>query len=215
MKALSEDLKQPLLDEDVKNNRKSAVINYFKEHANQQSFYAYRFFLCEFLNCVIAISQIALTDYFLDGEFMNYGIDVINHNQIDPMARIFPKMTKCTFYKYGPSGSVQKFDGLCILPANILNEKVYLFLWFWFIGVSILLILALVYRLFICCSPKFRLVMLQAKTRLARRRDIQYIMLRSDCGDWFALYYLSKNIDPLVFKEICSELSRKLYCNEF
>lgn len=215
MKALSEDLKQSLLDDDIRGKRKWAVINYFREHTHQQSFYAYRFFLCEMLNFVIAISQIGFTDYFLDGEFMHYGIDVINQNQIDPMTRIFPKITKCTFHKYGPSGSVQKFDGLCILPANILNEKVYLFLWFWFIGVSILSGIALVYRLFICCSPKLRMIMLQSKARLATRRDIQYIMLRFDCGDWFALYYLSKNVDPLIFKEICRELSMKLNCNAF
>lgn len=214
MKALSEELKQPLLDDAIKKKRKLAVINYFKEHMNQQSYYAYRFFLCEILNFVIAISQIGFTDYFLDGEFKNYGIDVINGNQIDPMTRIFPKMTKCIFHKYGPSGSVQKFDGLCILPANILNEKVYLVLWFWFIGVSILSGIALVYRLFICCSPKLRSIMLQAKARLAMQKDIHFILLRFDYGDWFTFYYLSKNVDPLTFKEICRELSRKLYYNE-
>jgi hypothetical protein len=47
------------------------------------------------------------------------------------MARIFPKVTKCTFNFYGPSGTLQSRDGLCALPLNILNDKIFVFLWFW------------------------------------------------------------------------------------
>ena len=37
-----------------------------------------------------------------------------------------------TFIKsrYGPSGSIVNHDGLCILPINIINEKIYVFLWY-------------------------------------------------------------------------------------
>ena len=45
----------------------------------------------------------------------------------------FWQVTKCTFHKFGPSGTVQGFDGLCVLPLNIINEKIYVFLWFWFV----------------------------------------------------------------------------------
>ncbi len=82
-------------------------------------------------------------DFFLGGEFTNYGTDVIRMTELDPaerndpMARVFPKMTKCTFHKFGPSGTVEKFDGLCVLPLNIINEKIYVFLWFWFIIVTV------------------------------------------------------------------------------
>ena len=62
----------------------------------------------------------------------------------DPMAMVFPKvvvtllvmrkmaggdilfctqMAKCTFHKYGPTGTIQRHDGLCILPVctNIMS----------------------------------------------------------------------------------------------
>ena len=35
-----------------------------------------------------------------------------------------PQVAKCTFQKFGPSGSLQKHDALCVLPLNIINEKV-------------------------------------------------------------------------------------------
>ena len=33
-------------------------------------------------------------------------------------------MTKCHFGLYGGSGTLQKFDALCVLGMNIINEKV-------------------------------------------------------------------------------------------
>ena len=44
----------------------------------------------------------------------------------DPLNSVFPKVAKCTFNKFGPSGTIEKFDGLCILSLNIINEKVAL-----------------------------------------------------------------------------------------
>ena len=43
-------------------------------------------------------------------------------DRLDPMSRIFPRVTKCTFNKFGPSGSVQRRDAMCVLPVNIINE---------------------------------------------------------------------------------------------
>lgn len=55
-----------------------------------------------------------LMNRFFDGEFMTFGLDVIAHmeadqeDRLDPMIYIFPRMTKCTFYKYGVSGEVSE-----------------------------------------------------------------------------------------------------------
>lgn len=74
-------------------------------------------------------------DTFLGGAFLTYGIEVIKfaqqnqENRTDPMVIVFPRVTKCTFHKFGPSGSIQRHDALCVLALNILNEKIYIFLW--------------------------------------------------------------------------------------
>ena len=59
---------------------------------------------------------------------------------------IFPRLTKCTFHKFGTSGELEKHDALCILPLNIFNEKIYIFLWFWMLGLSALTSIVVVYR---------------------------------------------------------------------
>ena len=91
-------------------------------------------------------------DRFFDGTFITYGIEVISFAQrdqedrIDPMVYIFPRMTKCIFHKFGRSGEVEKHDAMCILPLNIVNEKIYIFLWFWMLLLLILTLLVVFYR---------------------------------------------------------------------
>ena len=72
-------------------------------------------------------------------------------------------MTKCTFHKYGPSGTITTHDGLCILALNIINEKIYVFLWFWFIGVAIFSTLALIYTILILAIPSIRVRVLMKR----------------------------------------------------
>ncbi|CAH1724179.1 innexin inx2 [Aphis gossypii] len=216
IKMLVLDLNCPIISEDCKTDRKKLLIDYFATNLHTQNFYAIRFFLCEFLNFVNVIAQIFFMDYFLEGEFSTYGSDVLRFTEMepeereDPMARVFPKVTKCTFHKYGPSGSIQKLDGLCVLPLNIVNEKIYVFLWFWFLFVAVLSGLNLVYRTAVVVMPKFRLLLLRARSRLAPQDDVETITKKCQIGDWFVLYQLGKNIDPLIFKELVSDLAKRL-----
>lgn len=216
IKMLVLDLNCPIISEECKSDRKKLLIDYFATNLHMQNFYAVRFFLCEFLNFVNVIAQIFFMDYFLEGEFSTYGSDVLRFTEMepedraDPMARVFPKVTKCTFHKYGPSGSIQKLDGLCVLPLNIVNEKIYVFLWFWFLFVAVLSGLNLVYRTAVVVMPKFRLLLLRARSRLAPQDEVETITKKCQIGDWFILYQLGKNIDPLIFKELVSDLAKKL-----
>jgi hypothetical protein len=101
--------------------------------------WAAKFYFCEFLNFVNICAQIKLTDFFLGNAFLDYGIAAATwsrskaEERSDPMITVFPRMTKCHFNMFGPSGTVQKTDALCVLGMNILNEKIYVFLWFWFL----------------------------------------------------------------------------------
>lgn len=215
IKMLVLDLNLPIVQEDCKKDRMKLLVDYFTSNLHTQNFYAWRFFLCEVLNFINVVAQIYFMDFFLDGEFTTYGSDVVKFTEMepeereDPMARVFPKVTKCTFHKYGPSGSVQKFDGLCVLPLNIVNEKIYVFLWFWFIILTFLSGLSLVYRAAVVCGPQLRLYLLRARSRLSPQNHIETIAKNCYLGDWFVLYQLGKNIDPLIFKELIADLAKK------
>ena len=79
------------------------------------------------------------------------------------MVYIFPRMTKCTFHKFGTSGEIEKHDALCILPLNIFNEKIYIFLWFWMFILGILTLLVVIYRCLIIISSDVRAYLLKIR----------------------------------------------------
>lgn len=215
IKMLSTNLNLPIMDAEYRKDRKMAVVNYLYENLHHHNVYLFRFIFCELLNLMNIIAQILFIDYFLDGEFKTYGLQVLKFIQmqpevrIDPMAYIFPKVTKCSFHKYGPSGSVQFLDGLCLLPLNIINEKIYIFLWFWFIILSVLSVFSIIYRLQILCIPKLRNFVLSMRVGFSSRNAINRLLTKCFIGDWFILYQLSKNIDSIMFKEIICELNNK------
>ena len=146
-------LQDPLLDAGKKEGQINEIVKYFRMHRGTHAMYAMRFFGLEIFNFINCICQIYFIDFFLGGEFASYGMDVLNYTGLehedrpDPMAAVFPKVTKCTFHKYGPSGTVEKKDGLCVLPVNIINEKTFIFIWFWLVFVAVCTGLFLVFRL--------------------------------------------------------------------
>jgi hypothetical protein len=91
-------LNVPIVDAEVKEDRKKILVNYFTDNRNNHDFYAFRFFFCELLNFVNVVGQIYFMDFFLGGEFTTYGREVISMSEMDqdertdPMARVFPKV---------------------------------------------------------------------------------------------------------------------------
>lgn len=123
---------------------------------------------------------------------------------------MFPRLTKCTFHRYGSSGDVQRHDAMCILPINIVNEKVYIFLWFWFYFLAIASALALVYRALTVFYPGMRVVATHSHCRISNPKQIKEVLKHGSVGDWFLLDLLSKNMDPLNFRDLIIDLKEKI-----
>jgi hypothetical protein len=52
--------------------------------------------------------------------------------------------------------------------------------------------------------------LLRARSRLSSHEDVEHIADKCQIGDWFILYQLGKNIDPLIYKEVITDLAAKL-----
>jgi len=210
-------LNSPILQYKEKADQIRLLVQYLKANRGfHNSYFAY-FVLCEFLNFFNVVVQMYLVDAFLGGAFSTYGLEVIRYTEmdqeqrVDPMIRIFPRMTKCTFHRYGSSGDVQRHDALCILPLNIINEKIYVFLWFWFVFLAVVSGVIIIYRLIVIFFPHFRYVTLRSRARLTDRYHIRLIMDIAKIGDWFLLYLLCKNMDSLHFRELMQEFSKEIH----
>lgn len=111
------------------------ISNDFYKHIRINKRFARGLIFCEFLNLANLLLQIHWTNQFLAGQFYTLGLEFMKDDfrgKMDVLDVIFPKMTKCAFYKYGQSGSIQKHDALCVMALNIIHEKIYVVLWFWY-----------------------------------------------------------------------------------
>lgn len=132
------------------NRRVGRIKAAFLQHIRVNRFWAARLIICEHLNLLNLIIQIAFTNRFLGGQFYTLGIDFIRDDFkgiMDTLDMVFPKVTKCHFFKYGASGSIQKLDALCVMALNVINEKIFIFLWFWYIILAFVTCMALVWRI--------------------------------------------------------------------
>lgn len=144
-------------------------------------------------------------DWFITGHFSVYGIAYATfkaYNLVNPMNEVFPKITKCSYFKIGPSGTEESRDALCILPLNVLNEKFFLILWYWLFVLLIVSFLSLTYRALFLFVPKFRVYLLRAQTRNLDMKKSQAIINHITYGDFFILYKIGKNVNPMLYKEL-------------
>ena len=80
MKMLAMDLNGAAIPEDKKDERKKLLVDYFSKNLHRNKTYALGFFLSEFLSLCNVIGQISFTNWFLGGQFMNYGRAVLGIN---------------------------------------------------------------------------------------------------------------------------------------
>lgn len=177
---------------------------------------AFVYVACELLNAVNAVGNIFFIDYFLGGAFFSYGLRVLQLIDMDQMQRndhmiqVFPRMTKCTFFKYGYSGTVESHDALCLLSVNIFNEKIYTFAWFWLIVLSVLSVLVICYRLIMIASPFVRLFVIQRQAPTIERNPAADVVHSVSFGDYFVLHQLGKNLNGFIFKELLDDMVHRV-----
>ena len=59
-------------------------------------------------------------------------------------------------------------------------------------------------------TPALREMLLRARSRLTPMREIEAVCRQCRLGDWFLLYQLGKNIDPLIFREFIHALTKEI-----
>jgi hypothetical protein len=185
---------------------------------------------CEYLNLLLCIASVYLTDVLLGSHFWSYGIDLIEEVRSEEPSfvvsstKLFPSVTKCDFYEYGAGGSLQLLSTLCVLPMNVVNEKVFVFLWFWYgFFINIMIIVAknlcfqflnllipryffltiatgtfLIYRTATLLSFRLRRYALQVSLsgNIVTNSQCTYVLERLGIKGWVLLRLLSLNLEP-------------------
>jgi hypothetical protein len=155
-------------------------------------------------------------DHFLGGEFWSYGPRVLNFHASDegsgpdPALYVFPRMVKCTYRTFGASGTVVRYDSLCVLPLNIFNARIYMFLWFWFVVLLCVTAAWLTLTVSMIRSSKLRVYVLGKRFGRIQRNIIAQMEFHCGTGDWFLFYMLGENLDSIIFRDVMEDLVDRL-----
>jgi len=198
-------------------------VKYFMAIFHHNSWYFGYFVACEFLNFLLLGVQFTLTDRFLNYKFQYYGWEVVRYyshpfserkHLRNPVCSTFPTVTSCNIPNVGAGGGDQTHNGLCVLTQNIINEKIYLILWWWYAILAPLSVLFISYRIITIFFNGIRFGLIYRTVRRKYDDDIrkclQYVLNKSQVGDWFVLYQLAKNCNPYFYREFVRELAREL-----
>ncbi|XP_055523325.1 innexin inx2-like [Wyeomyia smithii] len=196
--------------------RKRRTLHYLRqEPRSKQLKYAYLFIFCELLNFALVLLNMLLLNFIITGFWYNYQpamqalmtLDMdtwMTHNSL-----VFPKIAKCEFSTVGPSGSTQNHDALCLLPQNIVNEKIFAFLWLWFICLAVISGMQIIFRMFQLSCQCVREKLLYFQLGSISYGRVQRLVREANFGQWFMLYQMSKNINQDVMEDIVIGLTKQ------
>ncbi|KAK3761738.1 hypothetical protein RRG08_010355 [Elysia crispata] len=175
------------------------------------------YMLTKLLYCVNSISQFFLLNAFLAMDFHMYGFDLLSRlvhdGELSVASPRFPRVTLCDF-EIRQLQNLHRYTVQCVLPINLFNEKIFIFLWFWFVIVLFVSFGSymswLYYVLF--SHNRYRYVKKylkigdhirnKADVKLARKFSDEY--LRDD--GVFVLRVVCNNSSELVLNDLVTEL---------
>lgn len=62
----------------------------------------------------------------------------------------------------------------------------------------------------IILMPSFRAKLLSARNRMVPSSVAREISQKLDIGDWWLIYMISRNMDPIIFKDLLEQLLHRL-----
>lgn len=162
------------------------------------------------------IGQFFILNGFMGTTYSVYGYQFVRH-LIDygewKESPRFPRVTLCDF-QIRQLQNIQQYTVQCVLPINLFNEKIFIFIWFWLVMIATMAIgtwLVWIYRVFFRRSyveyvKKFLLVADEissgAERKLVRKFAESY--LRDD--GMFILRLIGKNSTDLVTTDLIVQL---------
>jgi len=193
-------------------------IAYFKKLSKKSgkniTYYA-QFQACQLLNIMMLVLNFWATNQFLSGGFSSYGSDVVNFlttSVVDPtdpgpMCQTFPTVVGCEFSTIGTAGSRQTDQGICILSQNIMNKKIYLFLWFWFVLLGVACGIQMIFEIAVLSMGAVRFWLMERQFDGSDDQEMKNFVLNLGLGDWFVLYQIGKNTNEEFFHAFIKKLS--------
>ncbi|XP_014239587.1 innexin inx7-like [Cimex lectularius] len=166
----------------------------------------FNYFILEIFSIVAFLTRVFFADKFLNQKYRYLGF------KLDKLESIFPTVGKCTFRKFGPSGTIQIFDFYCVLTINSIFDKVMVVNWFLDVIAAILLAGNLLFEFFQILFHKgeFFNKLFGPPVANVDRSWFQGL----NYSDWLFFSYLSENTPPQIFTDLITQVHQGYHRGE-
>jgi len=163
-----------------------------------------------FGNCV---AQLFLLNTFLGTNYNVYGFEVMQSLAMGEdwtTSPRFPRITLCDF-EIRQMTNVQRWTVQCVLPINLFNEKIFIFLWFWIVLIAALSAFSVVVTIYATIFPQHRRSYMRKYLRLSdlyKKTDIDRKILRKFVESYlkqdgvYVLRAVSNNANDVIATEL-------------
>jgi len=151
----------------------------------------------------ISILQLLIMDVYLGYRFLALGTNLFNYSALlQALGKVFPRVVACEMQVFGISGSHTRASGICTLPINVVNEKIYLVLWLTFVLASLLSLVQLLHQALLVAPPIRPHIVLCLSPSPSASRQANRLMRRGSYGNVVLLQLIASNCDSSQFSAL-------------
>jgi innexin len=170
--------------------------------------------------------QFLFLNFFMSNKFELYGFKIVSSflNGDDSESEHFPRNVMCDFNIRTLGNNNHTYSVQCVLPVNIYNEKLFIFIWFWLLVIMIISFFSLIMWVFTLsrtarCSFIERFICIHSLTKCWNgkidEKDLEKFVFSYLNQDYFFLLrIIYKNTNEMVTHELVSELWNLYISNE-
>jgi len=182
--------------------------NFLHSHRGWFNSCALKLLFCQVVALAFTVGQMYLMDLVLANQFLSFGSHFFSLGMLsEALNVVFPKVVKCSMSYHGVSGNIENNSGMCTLPINIVNEKIYLVLWLWFTFLACISAISLVYQSILLLFPSTRKMEIQIRSRSSQPHQVGWVVDQSTYGDVVLLQLIAKNTDTAQFTALLNHLN--------
>jgi hypothetical protein len=212
---LAQGMDKELIDDEEARIRIKRVVKKFEAFDDSVALYTAGYVICEVFNVLLCAAQMYYIHWLFNSQMWTRQLDILmdvfgKDRTLHLLDEAFPKVVKCDMDRYGPSGTVERFDAMCFFHQNVYNELMYTLLWFWFFAIGVLNVTNLTLNKFGLLFKRERINALHRCCPTAMKEDINKIVNSMTITQFILLLELCKAIQSLHTDDLIKDLAKAL-----
>lgn len=168
--------------------------------------------MAELLNLAAVATNIALLNFFLQGFWLQFWpavsmlVSFDYQTWLSNSASVFPRLAKCEFFYVGSSGTIQNLQSLCLLPLNVLNEKIFAVIYLWFLFLFAFSALNVLWKLLLVVCRPLRMLWIRVQYREVPSYQWEAALDGGSYSQWFLFQRIAKNLTTGLVSTLADRL---------